>query len=222
MEDFQFFFVDAASASQIIGNIDEVDIFGVELEMQAVVTEGLQVFASLGTTDSDIEKITVFPGNEGNHTPRTTEWTLNAGFQYRAALGNGLAGMVRVDYEHRGDKHWQVDNLDVQDPLDFVHARIGIEGESWSLTVWGKNLTDEEYYADYNPMKFSGLPFDIGWRAQPRTVGIEGRVNFCHPVGQNYLDKKLRRKSEPQRFERSRVGLPCDATDLLLVCWDCR
>lgn len=178
VEDFQFFFVEGATASQIIGNIDEVGIFGVELEMQAVLTQGLQVSAGLGTTDSDIKQISVFPGNEGNHTPKTTEWTFNAGFQYRAPLGNGLTGMARMDYEHRGDKHWQADNLDVQDPVDLVSARLGIESTGWSVTLWGRNLTDAEYYADYNPMQFSGLPYDIGWRAQPRAVGIEGRVNF--------------------------------------------
>ncbi|QIB67015.1 TonB-dependent receptor [Kineobactrum salinum] len=178
VDDFQFFFVEGATASQIISNIDEVDIFGVELEMQAVLTEGLQVFAGLGTADSEIKQISVFPGNEGNHTPKTTEWTFNAGFQYRTPLGNGLTGMARMDYEHRGDKHWQVDNLDVQDPLDLISARVGIESSGWSVTLWGRNITDEEYYADYNSMEFSGLPYDIGWRAQPRAVGIEGRVNF--------------------------------------------
>jgi iron complex outermembrane receptor protein len=120
----------------------------------------------------------VFPGNDGNRTPRTTELTFNAGMQYRLPLGGGLTGFARADYEYRGDKYWQVDNVDVQDPIHLLDARLGLETERWSLTLWGRNLTDEEYYADYNPSAFSGLPTDLGWHAPPRTVGVEARLNF--------------------------------------------
>ena len=178
IEDYQFFFIDVATASQIIGNIDEVTISGVELEVRALLTEGLQGWAGVGTVDSEIEKITVFPGNDGNRTPRTTELTFNAGMQYRLPLGGGLTGFARADYEYRGDKYWQVDNVDVQDPIHLLDARLGLETERWSLTLWGRNLTDEEYYADYNPSAFSGLPTDLGWRAAPRIVGVEARLNF--------------------------------------------
>ncbi|MEX1147992.1 MAG: TonB-dependent receptor, partial [Sphingomonadales bacterium] len=77
VDDFQFFFVEAASAAQVIANIDNVDIMGFELEVQALVTEGLQVFGAVGTTDSENKQNTFLPGNEGNKTPKTTDWTLN-------------------------------------------------------------------------------------------------------------------------------------------------
>ncbi|MDE2353376.1 MAG: TonB-dependent receptor, partial [Alphaproteobacteria bacterium] len=80
--DFQFFFVDALTASQIIGNLDKVHIWGVELETQAMVADGLQLFGSLGTTNTDIRKSTAFPGIVGNKTPKTVPWTLDLGFQY--------------------------------------------------------------------------------------------------------------------------------------------
>ncbi|RMF08577.1 MAG: TonB-dependent receptor [Alphaproteobacteria bacterium] len=178
VDDFQFFFVDVSSASQVIANIDDVEIFGVELEVQALVAEGLQVFGAVGTTDSEIQSITVFPGNEGNKTPKTTDWTLNAGFQYRAPITNGFDGFVRVDYEHRGKKYWQVDNADVQGSIDLLNVRVGVESEMWGLYFWGRNITDEEYYTDFNPREFSGLDIDIGFLAQPATYGIEGKIRF--------------------------------------------
>ena len=180
VKDFQFFYVDVATASQVISNIDKVNIWGIELEAQALLTEGLQVFGAVGTTDSDIKRISLFPGNEGNKTPKTTSWKLNAGFQFRQPIADDLSLFLRMDYEHRGKKYWQIDNRDVQGPLDLINARVGVEGESWGLYLWGKNLTDEKYYADYNPREFSGhlLGLDLGFLAQPRTYGIEGRVRF--------------------------------------------
>ena len=175
---FQFFFVDALTASQIIGNLDKVHIWGVELQAQALVADGLQVFGGLGTTNTDIRQSTDFAGIVGNKTPKTVPWTLNAGFEYDRSLGGDVNGTLHFEYQHRARKYWQIDNLAVSDPIDLVSARAGVEFGRWGLYVWGKNLTDARYYADYNPGKFSGLPYDIGSLAQPRTYGVEARVTF--------------------------------------------
>ncbi len=178
VDGFQFFFVRVADAAQIINNIEEVDIFGVELEVQALLAPGLELSASVGTTDSDIEKISALPGNEGNHAPKTTRVSSNIALQYRAPVGGGLEGIIRADYEYRGRKYWQVDNADSQDPLSLLNLRAGVETDTWGVFLWGKNLTDEDYFTDFNPTEFSGLDVDIGYLGQPRTYGIEGRLKF--------------------------------------------
>ena len=177
-DDFQFFYIDALSASQIIGNIDRVDIFGVELEMQALVADGLQIFAALGTTDTQIKEYALDPSFIGNHTPKSTSFTGNLGFQYKAPISDTFDLLVRADYEHRGKKYWQVDNLDVQGPLNLLGARIGIENDRMGLFLSASNIFDEKYYADYNPREFSGLTTDIGFLAQPSTWAIEATLKF--------------------------------------------
>lgn len=178
VKDFQFFFVEAATASQIIANIDKVRLWGFELEAQYYASREFQVFAALGTTDSDIREITAFPGNEDNRTPKTTRYTVNAGFQYTPAITDTLDGFFRLDYERRGKRYWQVDNADVQQPLDFLNLRLGIENDRFGVYLWGKNLTGQKYFTDFNPMEFSGLDIDIGFRGQPSTYGIEGKIRF--------------------------------------------
>ncbi|MDE3115307.1 MAG: TonB-dependent receptor, partial [Pseudomonadota bacterium] len=175
---FQFFFVDALTASQIIGNLDKVHIWGVELEARAMVADGLQLFGGLGTTDTDIRQSTAFAGIVGNKTPKTVPWTLNLGFQYDRSLGDDLNGTVHFEYQHHDKKYWQIDNLAVQDPVELINARAGVEYGNWGFYIWGRNLTDAQYYEDYNPGKFSGLPYDIGSLVQPRTYGVEARVSF--------------------------------------------
>ena len=176
--DFQFFFVDVATASQIIGNLDAVRIWGVELEAEAHPVAGLNIFGSLGTTNTDIERSTEFPGVNGNYTPKTTPYKVNLGVQYEHNLFGDVGGLARVDYEYRAKKYWQIDNLDVQNPISLLNARIGMTKGRYGVFIWSKNLTNTRYYEDYNPTKFSGGQYPIGWLAEPRTYGVELRASF--------------------------------------------
>lgn len=177
-KNYQFFFVDAATASQIIGNLERVNIWGVELDAQALVTSELQLNASIGTTDTDIRRSTLFPGVIGNRTPKTIPWTLNLGAQYTRPVTDEFDLILRADYKHNARRYWQVDNADVQRPIDLVNLRAGLSSRRWSLYAFGRNVFNERYYADYNPSNFSGLPYDTGFRAQPATYGVEARLKF--------------------------------------------
>lgn len=176
--DFQFFFVDALTASQIIANLDSVHLWGVEIEAQANPMDGLTVFGALGTTSSNIVRSSLFPQDVGNRTPKTVPWKLNLGFQYTHPIAGGFDGLVRLDYEHQDQKYWQIDNADVQHPLDLVSGRVGVTYGRYGVYLWGRNLTNARYYQDYNPSKFSGLPYDIGSLAEPRTYGVELQARF--------------------------------------------
>ena len=48
VDNYQFFFLDVSRGGQVISNIDEVDIYGVELEAQAVLTDYWSAYASIG------------------------------------------------------------------------------------------------------------------------------------------------------------------------------
>lgn len=175
---YQFFFIDVATASQIIGNLERVNIWGVELDVQARVSRGLLLTAGLGTTDTDIRRSDLYPGAVGNHTPKNTPWSLNLAAQYRYELSPSSALVLRADYQHNARRYWQVDNVDVQRPVDLVNLRAGVDLGQVSLAAFGRNILNERYYADYNPSNFSGLPYDIGFRAQPATYGIEAKLRF--------------------------------------------
>lgn len=178
VEDFQFFFLDLGVGGQVISNIDRVQIHGVELEAHANLADGFNLYASLGTADSEIKENAPFPNSIGNQTPKLTDISLNVGSQYRVPVYGDINLFLRLDYERRGERYWQVDNLDVQDPVDLIDFRAGFETDRWGVYAWGRNIADEDYYTDYNPNEFSGLGFDIGFRAQPATYGAEARIRF--------------------------------------------
>ncbi len=177
-KDFQFFYFDIATASQIISNIERVDIWGVELEAQAKISRELQLFTGIGTTDSTIKRNVAFPDTVGKKTPKSTSWSLNAGFQYETQLTDTLDLLIRGDYAHKGKKYWQIDNLDVQRPTDIVDFRVGVRNDRWELFLSGNNNFGEKYYTDFNPTSFSGLDVALGFPAQPASWSIDGKLRF--------------------------------------------
>ncbi|MGS2724862.1 TonB-dependent receptor [Porticoccus sp. GXU_MW_L64] len=189
-DDYQFFFVDASTAAQFIGNLDEVSIIGFDADIRYNASDSLQLFGGIGITETDIDSIggataaaLTASGVDislvaGSRVPKNTPVTYNFGGEYTTAINDELNFVARLDFEHRGKKYWQIDNLDVQNAIDLIGLRFTVQGESWSATLWGENLSDEEYYTDYNPAEFSGSLTDIGFPAQPRTYGVDLNFTF--------------------------------------------
>lgn len=179
-KNFQYFYVDATTASQIISNIDRVDIKGLDIDFRYLPMKGLEFDGGVGTTHSTIKENSVDPSTVGNRTPKSVPVKVTLGAQYTAPVARGILGTVRFDYEHRGRKFWHPDNVAVSDPLNLFNLRLGLRdtGDKWSVTAFARNLTNKRYYADYNSSKYSGLPYDIGSLATPRTFGIEAKFRL--------------------------------------------
>ncbi len=176
-DNFQFFFVDLITASQVIANIEEVDIYGGELEIQALLTDDWSVYGTLGVTDTKIKESLARPQDEGNRTPKNQKYSLNIGTQYVQTVGD-ITGRLRVDYEQRGRKYWHPDNANSMDPFGLLNARLSFETENIILTFWGKNIGDTSYWQDYNAAAFSGAFGDIGFLARGRTYGVDVEYRF--------------------------------------------
>lgn len=168
VDDQHFFQFTPVFALQIITGLDKVTLKGFELDLNANVASGFDVFAALGYTDSKINKYDIEPTTEGNVVPYIPKTTFNLGSQYRVALNDSVDGFVRIDYERRGKQYWDARNTTPRSALDLVNARFGVESEEdrWSVTAWVKNMTDEEYLEEYVRGAFVV-------KAQPRTYGID-------------------------------------------------
>jgi iron complex outermembrane receptor protein len=173
VEGQQFFSFIGAISAQILTNIDEVSLSGGEIDVIYRATDALELFAAFGFTDSEIDAYVVDPTVVGNEAPYIAEHTVNAGFQYRAPISDGLELFARADYERRGEQFWDVENSTARDALNLVNARLGVEAESgrWSLTGSVYNLTDKIYNSEWVAGGFSA-------RAPGRIWNIEYRHNF--------------------------------------------
>lgn len=181
-EDFQFFFVDFnAGGAQVIDNLDEVELTGLEVEFKALINHNWSVFGAVGIQDSDIESLDPglgVPASTGNRTPKTTRSTLNLGTQVQFPLSDELEAVFRLDYERRGDKYWHPDNVNKMDDVGLLNLRLSVASENWNITLWGRNLNDEFYYEDFNAQPFTGLPWNIAFPNRPRSYGVDFRYNF--------------------------------------------
>ena len=167
-ENGYFFVFLAANSTQNLGNLD-ARYKGFELEMNWSATDNLNLYASYGYTDSDITDMED-PTVIGNEAPLVSRNTANAGFQYDVPVGE-LDLSFRVDYRYTGRTWWEPYNTTSRDPIDIVDARVALGDERWTATLWGKNLTDEEYNQEFSPGGFL-------FKALPMRYGIEFEYHF--------------------------------------------
>jgi iron complex outermembrane recepter protein len=171
VDDNQFFefFAGPFGLLRVVTTIDELRLRGAELDVAYLVTDGLKLYGGIGFTDGEIRKNLHRPNTVGNEAPLAPEYTLNLGGQWRQQLTGGLDLSVRVDYVRIGETwfHTVQDNQQPaiwtallgfpvasdmsrtkRNPFDTVDLRVSLHGEQWSLTAWGRNITDEDYLAE--------------------------------------------------------------------------
>lgn len=173
VEGQQFFSFIGAISAQILTNIDEVSIRGGEVDLTFAATERLQFYAAAGYTDSEIDAYTVDPTAVGNDAPYIADVTYNAGWQYRAPLGERLNLLLRMDYEHRGEQYWDTANSTSRDALNFLNMRLGLEDAAgrWEVIGTIQNFNDVEYNSEWVAGGFSA-------RAPGRIWTVRARYNF--------------------------------------------
>ena len=171
-ENAYFFFFDALTSTQNLGSIPEVEYIGFEFEGNAQFNDYLSGYFGVGYTDSDIKRA-ADPADNGNQAPLVTETTINLGGQFRYPVtlwGNDADAVVRLDYQRMGDTWWDPGNISKRSDVNLVDFRVGVDiAENWSLTLWAKNLFDEEYNSEFSPGPAPGLNFL--WPAPPRRWG---------------------------------------------------
>jgi iron complex outermembrane receptor protein len=175
---YQYYYVNVATASQIDQNIDRVGIKGAEIETQWHPTSNWLFFANFGYSDARIKQLDSLPQYVGNYTPNLTPWNGALGTEYRAPLVGDLKWYGRIDGQLYGRKYWQVDNMDVQDAKQYLNARLGIEGTHWGAYLWGRNITDTRAYSQYVSPSLGVGVAGIGFLVEPATYGVEAHVSF--------------------------------------------
>jgi iron complex outermembrane receptor protein len=164
-----FFYFDATSSTQNLGNLNAT-YKGAELELTAKATDFLDLYANFGFTDGRITAMQD-PTVIGNKPPLLTKNTVNAGFQFHEPIGDGLNGVLRLDYQEIGRTWWDPYDLTSRDPVNLIDLRAGVESDRWSVTAWSKNLTNKIYDAEFSTGGFL-------WRALPRRYGVDFAFKF--------------------------------------------
>ncbi len=92
--------------------------------------------------------LAAFGSVAGNLSPRTPKIQASLSSNYRGELANGLKWRVNGNVSYEGSKYGQVDNLSETGARTNVGASVSLSGEYWDLTLWGKNLFDDDTALD--------------------------------------------------------------------------
>jgi outer membrane receptor protein involved in Fe transport len=84
----------------------------------------------------------------GKVAPRVPKVQASLIANYSAPIGEDRTFRFSTDVTYEGSKYAQVDNLAETGAHTYVGARLGIESERWTLTLWGKNLFDDDTSID--------------------------------------------------------------------------
>jgi iron complex outermembrane receptor protein len=168
-----------ATVGGFVDNAGESTSQGFEIEALAEPVEGLQLSAAFGYVDTEFDEYVDPYGVDvsGNSLTFAPETTLALGAQYSWEVRRGLEPFVRVDWMDVGEFFYDPQNLE-SESYQLVDLRVGFRAEAVTLSVWAKNLFDEEYV----PVAFQASPADpsvfVGESGAPQMVGVTLRFAF--------------------------------------------
>jgi outer membrane receptor protein involved in Fe transport len=173
---------------ETIGNIGNAHSVGVDMELRALVLDGLELALAATVLEAEIDDDVLVPDPaggasltvpDGTRIPKTAETTLSLGATYRMDITDGLGAFFRGTASYVGDSIASLTRPDDVVPSRTVlDLRAGIEGERWQAYVFADNVTNEEIY--YYQVDFPDLATgeDQYFVGRPRTIGVNVRVRY--------------------------------------------
>ena len=149
--------ISLTNVATVVRNASNLDILGLELEMQLQATENLRLFGSYGYLDAEYTGYNayltgdgVITNNDGLTPINTPENTFSFGGTHTVPMGDGTL-QTRMTWRYRDEMEGNPSNRveGHHDSITNLNANIayiwGADGE-YRLTAYGKNLTDEREY----------------------------------------------------------------------------
>lgn len=170
----------ATSRGFVLQNSGDAHVYGFEAEIRRVQPIGpgrLQATLSYSTqagafeegatslSDLDGDGLPELVDLEGKHVPRLRDYQITLNLNYRQPLWNGVDGFASVSGQFAEGGYQNPPNTIDYPGYSLFDARVGLIGDSWRLSVFGRNLGDEVYVLN----EIGGNNY---W-SQPRVVGVE-------------------------------------------------
>ena len=172
----------------ITENAASAEIFGVEGEARLLLADSFEVDLNFGYLDAENKERIREDGVDLSGTPMAgiPDWTFGVGAQYGNSLPFGDV-VFRVDYQVRDKVDYEgstpaddlVPGIGVRGSFGLLNAKVAVDFQAWNatLSLWGRNLTDEAYENDvivtYDSL--GGVSEIVG---PPRTYGVSLTKRF--------------------------------------------
>jgi iron complex outermembrane recepter protein len=178
-----------------VGNVERVDLTGFEISAAAALDEHTRFDVSASFADLEYARHSAgmcFPGRapdgslpqscdlSGEHPLNAPPWEIHLGMEHTKTVRWGnLFGRIDWSWTDQYNTTFSADPRLVQKSYHNVGARIGTRiGGSYELTLWGRNLLDENIVQITGLLNFFN---DASWQSflgEPRSFGVTLRANF--------------------------------------------
>ncbi len=148
---------------------------GVELGLTLQPLDGLTLQFTGAYIDAKYtQDIAGTPVQDGDRIVGVPETTLSASGVYRWPFTASLTGFARAAVQYTGDRTDVASGFQPSEDTTTLDLRLGLEGGSWGVYLYGDNLTDEDAAIDPTPTG----PDGIANRFRPRTFGVNVRYDY--------------------------------------------
>ena len=154
----------------LITNAGRSALRGIEIESEYYFSSALNLFASLGVTDSEFIDF-VLDGADlaGRSFPQSPAWNGAVGLGWRDASGWFASGT----FSYTADAYTEISAPAITQvsSRNLLNGRAGYGRGAWSAYLWGRNLLDDQYELGLFDGTLFGLGGAYGRMADPRAVG---------------------------------------------------
>ena len=190
-KNLQIQIIDTVSGGSSFDQAPKAETYGFDLEINALVSENLRVFAGANYLHAEYEEYisagALVPNPIGGNVPqpgldlsgkklmRSPEFTFNVGAQFSVPLEAGEL-TANVNYYHSSRIYFDPANISSQGAYGLLDANIEFRhaDSGFSMMVWGKNLTDEDYLFT---KVVGAMGIGGGW-ADPVSYGVRVKYSF--------------------------------------------
>lgn len=196
-QNLQVQFVDAATGATNLESAPEAEVYGMEVELSAYLTDNFRIDAGLSWLETEYKDFVSngvltpastlmagAPGNvaipgtvlTGNELTRSPNFTFNLAALWTVPVGESGSLDLTANSNYSDQFFFDPANRTFQDDLILTNASATYKRDNspWSATLWVRNLTDEKYFGAITPAALG----DAAAVAAPRTYGARLAVDF--------------------------------------------
>jgi iron complex outermembrane receptor protein len=189
-------FVNVVGVSTFLENAGGSEIFGLEVELWAHLTDRLSLQTSLGWLDTEYTKLklantlTTDPDDQidlaGNELISAPELNFSLAADYAVPVSDWGLFIAHLNVNYQDDQWFSAYNDKIgydqirQDAYWLANGRLSLQfcaDDRCLLSAWIKNIFDEEYDS-YAINVQAGFGYDYYLSGMPRTYGLEFEYRF--------------------------------------------
>lgn len=161
-----------------IFNVEEVEVYGAELDVWWAPAASLDIKAGVGLLDTEVTESTLPDVAVGNKLGNAPDFQFNTSLSYVLPVGNGYSLRALFTASYQDDVNYSITGNpnQVQGAYWLANGRLsfGADNSRWNVSIWVKNLTDEVYFGEI----FSDGALAVGFPAARRTFGAAVNLHW--------------------------------------------